>query len=133
VLDLVERARKEGWRLVALDCRFDSATATGSVVAGALASARRSEWRKVAAGTRPQAHPRSERRGRQCKDPGVSRSVAERIASLRSAGESYRAIAAALNQDRIASLQSGEWARVGRTRRAAYHPGRGAPPPRAAR
>src|SRR6266567_5230650 len=39
VFDLIARARDEGWRIVAIDCRFDSARTAGAIVAGAVAAA----------------------------------------------------------------------------------------------
>jgi DNA invertase Pin-like site-specific DNA recombinase len=40
VLDLVARAHDEQWRVVAVDCRFDSSTEAGAIVTWALIGAR---------------------------------------------------------------------------------------------
>jgi hypothetical protein len=44
---LVERAQREGWRLVALDVGLDTTTPAGELVAAALAMAARFEWRRI--------------------------------------------------------------------------------------
>jgi DNA invertase Pin-like site-specific DNA recombinase len=108
VLDLVELARTEGWRLVALDCRFDSATPAGELVAEGLAAARGLEWRKVkrpAPRRRWPAHSGTGSRANGTVDP----QVAERIGRMRAEGESYRAIAGALNDEGVAGAPDGTW------------------------
>ena len=43
----LERAQREGWRLLALDAGLDTASAAGELVAMALAMATRFEWRRI--------------------------------------------------------------------------------------
>lgn len=106
VLDLVARAHDERWRVVAVDCRFDSSTEAGAIVTWALIGARRSEWRKVApAPTRA----RPPRRAGPDRELAVAKSLVKRVTALRADGESYRAIAAALNRDGAVSPEGGEW------------------------
>jgi DNA invertase Pin-like site-specific DNA recombinase len=47
VAGLVERAHKEGWRLIALDIGLDLGTPAGELVANALGMAARFEWRRI--------------------------------------------------------------------------------------
>lgn len=98
VLDLVERSHSEGWRLVALDCRLDSSTPSGELVVDTLRAARRLEWRKAPDERRPRR--RTGREARPSPAPAdVDAAIVERIAAMRRAGQSIRAIAAELNAD----------------------------------
>src|SRR3954447_23844003 len=47
VCGLVERAHREGWRLIALDIGLDTTTPAGELVAAALAMAARFEYRRI--------------------------------------------------------------------------------------
>ncbi|HEY2789272.1 MAG TPA: recombinase family protein [Gaiellales bacterium] len=108
VLDLVARAHDERWRVVAVDCRFDSSTEAGAIVTWALVGARRSEWRKVATGPAP-TRARPARSASRDREVAVPKSLVNRITAMRADGESYRAIAAALNRDGVRSASGGEW------------------------
>jgi DNA invertase Pin-like site-specific DNA recombinase len=107
VLDLVERSDTEGWRLVALDCRLDSATPAGEVVVETLLAARRLAWRKVPTAKRPEREPGRNGQREPARPETVEPAVANRIATMRAGGQSYRAIAAALNDDGIAAPGTG--------------------------
>ncbi len=96
VLDLVERSHSEGWRLVALDCRLDSATPSGQLVVDTLRAARRLEWRKAQAVRRPPR--RTESDAKPIPDSAVvDPALVAQIVAMRRAGRSFRAIAAWLN------------------------------------
>lgn len=109
VLDLVERSDTEGWRLVALDCRLDSATADGELVIEALRAARRLEWRKVPTSKRREPQPGAGRAGTAATTGAVDAAVSDRIAAMRMDGLSYRAIAATLNERGIPAPQNRRW------------------------
>ena len=100
VLGLIERARREGWRLVALDVGLDSTTPAGELVAAALAMAARFEWRRI---SERQARSTTSSAARGARG-GASRSaVTWRIASpsLRTDGLSFAAIAERLNAEKV--------------------------------
>jgi len=109
VLDLLERSDAEGWRVVALDCRLDSATADGELVIEALRLARRLEWRKVPGAKRRDPEPGRGRGTRPGAPADVEPAVAARIAAMRMEGQSYRAIAAALSDAGVAAPGDGGW------------------------
>jgi hypothetical protein len=52
---------------------------------------------------------RPPRRGGPDRELAVAESLVERMTAMRAGGESYRAIAAALNRDGVASSGGGEW------------------------
>jgi DNA invertase Pin-like site-specific DNA recombinase len=108
VVDLVARAHDERWRVVAVDCRFDSSTGAGAIVTWALVGARRSEWRKVAAAPAP-ARARPERRAAPDRGAAVAKSLVKQMTAMRAGGDTYRAIAAALNREGVVSPAGGEW------------------------
>ena len=64
VLGLVERAQRQGWRLVALDVGLDSTTLAGELVAAALAMAARFEWRRISE-RQLEKHDELKRQGRR--------------------------------------------------------------------
>lgn len=96
VLGLVERAQREGWRLVALDCGLDTATPAGELVATALAMAARFEFRRASERQR-EKHAELRRQGRPRGRSAVPRDVADRIIESRERGLSFAKIAKGLN------------------------------------
>jgi DNA invertase Pin-like site-specific DNA recombinase len=103
--DLIQRAGDEGWRLVALDCRFDSALLSGQLAATAFATTRRLEWRRL--GARPHRRPQHPTNRASAGD--IPAEVVEKIILLRARGESYHSIAAALNRDHAPGAAPGQW------------------------
>ena len=95
VCGLVERANREGWRLIALDAGLDTTTAAGEMVAAALAMAARFEWRRISE-RQVEKHNALRRQGRRRGQVPVSAEIADRIIALRSDGLSLRAIGALL-------------------------------------
>jgi DNA invertase Pin-like site-specific DNA recombinase len=106
VLGLVERAQREGWRLVALDCGLDTTTPAGELVAAALAMAARFEWRRISE-RQTEKHAELRRQGRPRGREAASPELAELIAALRSEGLSFAAIAAELERRNVATVRGG--------------------------
>jgi DNA invertase Pin-like site-specific DNA recombinase len=106
VLGLVERAQRERWRLVALDCGLDTTTPAGELVAAALAMAARFEWRRISE-RQSEKHAALRRAGRPRGREAASPEVAGIIEALRSEGLSFAAIAAELERRKVATVRGG--------------------------
>ena len=109
VCGLVERAQREGWRLVALDCGLDTTTPAGELVATALATAARFEWRRISE-RQLGKHDELRRQGRPRGRAAVESEVADHIRRLRADGMSYARIAEDLNANGVATARGGaQW------------------------
>ncbi len=106
VCGLVERAQREGWRLIALDVGLDTTTPAGELVAAALAMAARFEYRRISE-RQLEKHEELRRQGRRRGRPGAPTALADEIRAARVAGHSFRAIAADLNERRTPTPQGG--------------------------
>jgi DNA invertase Pin-like site-specific DNA recombinase len=106
VLGLVERAQREGWRLVALDCGLDTTTPAGELVAAALAMAARFEWRRISE-RQLEKHAELRRRGARRGREAASSALADRIAAMREGGMAFAAIAELLNAERVPTVRGG--------------------------
>lgn len=106
VCGLVERANREGWRLIALDAGLDTTTAAGEMVAAALAMAARFEWRRISE-RQVEKHESLRRQGRARGGVAVPREVADRIIGMRAAGQSLRAIGATLEAEGVPTARGG--------------------------
>jgi DNA invertase Pin-like site-specific DNA recombinase len=106
VSGIVERAWREGWRVVAVDVGLDTATPAGEMVATALMMAARFEWHRISERQREkhEALRRAERpRGR----PSVPRQLADRLRELRAEGSTLAQIAERLNDEAVPTAQGG--------------------------
>jgi DNA invertase Pin-like site-specific DNA recombinase len=106
VMTLVERAQREGWRLICLDAGLDTSTPAGELVAMALAMAARFEWRRISERQR-EKHDALRRAGRARGRPTVAPDVADRIIAMRDAGMTYRAIASRLEDEAVPTAREG--------------------------
>ena len=107
VLQLVERARREGWRLIALDMGgADLTTPAGEMVVTALAMAARFEWRRISERQR-EKHDALRRAGRPRGRPAVPAELADRLIAMRAEGATYQAIADALNAEGAPTARGG--------------------------
>jgi DNA invertase Pin-like site-specific DNA recombinase len=106
VLGLVERAQREGWRLLALDVGLDSATPAGELVAAALAMAARFEWRRISE-RQQEKFTELRRQGRARGRASAPREVADLIIGLREAGSTWQAIADMLNGQKVPTPRGG--------------------------
>lgn len=105
---LMERSRKRGWALVALDLGVDTTTPSGEMVANVMATFAQFERRLIGQRTKDAlAVKRSE--GVQLGRPKVlSRSVQKRIQKMHRDGLSLRAIAERLNVDGTPTAHGGK-------------------------
>ena len=111
---LMERSRREGWGLVALDLGVDTATPQGEMMANVMATFAQFERRLIGQRTRDalaikraqaaQGH----RLGRPLELPEVTR---RRVVQLRAAGLSMDAVAHALTTEGVPTARGGRWAR----------------------
>lgn len=106
VLGLVERAQKEGWRIVVLDVGLDSATPAGELVIAALAMAARFEYRRISE-RQLEKHAALRRAGRPRGRQAASPEVADTVAALRSEGLTFAAIAEELERRRVPTVRGG--------------------------
>ena len=100
VATLVERAQREGWRLVALDVGLDLGTPAGELVANALAMAARFEWRRISE-RQQEKFAELRRQGRPRGRPSVPPAIADRIIGLRDTGQTWQAIADRLHAEKV--------------------------------
>lgn len=105
---ILDRSRRHGWQLVALDLGIDTSTAAGELVATMMAAVAQWERRSIADRTRDGMAQRK-RQGVHC---GRSRELPEpvvaRIVRDRQDGRSLAAIADTLNADNVATAHQGK-------------------------
>lgn len=106
VCTLVERAQREGWRLVALDAGLDTTTAAGEMVAAALAMAARFEWRRISE-RQVDKHQALRRRGEARGRPAAPTALADEVLGWRAQGRSLQSIANELNERGTQTPQGG--------------------------
>jgi len=95
----MERGRKRGWSLVALDLGVDTSTPSGEMMASVLATFAQFERRLIGQRTRD-ALAVKRAQGIQLGRPrGISEEVVERVGRLHEAGLSVAAIARKLNEE----------------------------------
>jgi len=104
---LMERSRREGWALVALDIGVDCTTPAGEMVANIMATFAQYERRLI--GERTRAGLAAKRAdgvvlGRRA---AISPEVLDRIVSERTQGRTYAAIAQGLEDDRVQTAHGG--------------------------
>jgi DNA invertase Pin-like site-specific DNA recombinase len=104
---LLERARREGWAVVALDLGVDTTTPAGELVANVMAAV--AQWERRVIGERTKAalavrRAEGVRLGRPCSIPD---SIRARILDERAHGLTLRAIAAGLDRHGIPTSRGG--------------------------
>jgi DNA invertase Pin-like site-specific DNA recombinase len=112
-LDIVDRANKEGWRLIMLDLNLDTSTYQGRFVVTVMSALAEME-RGIIASRQKDVH--KDRRDRGIVwgvDMGPKNKtpleVKDRILSSRAKGLSYRDIANALNADEVPTQNGRKW------------------------
>lgn len=106
---LMDRARQEGWNLVALDLGVDLGTPQGQLMANVMASFAMYERELIRQRTRDalaQAKARGQRLGAPSQVPPEVRS---RVLAERATGRTLRAIANGLTADGIGTARGGRW------------------------
>lgn len=104
---LLERSRRNGWAVVALDLGVDTSSAAGELVANVMVSV--AQWERRAIGDRTRAALQVKREqgvvlGRPRLMPAKIR---RRILRERARGRTYSAIADDLNRDEVPTAQDG--------------------------
>jgi DNA invertase Pin-like site-specific DNA recombinase len=109
VLRLAEAARDKGWRLVACDLGLDTGTPVGAFTLTALAAVAQLERDLIAQRTRD-ALAELKRQGVRLGRPvAIPEDIRQRVAELRTAGLSQRAVADQLNAEGVPTARGGRW------------------------
>lgn len=104
---VMERAKRKGWSLVALDFGLDTTTPAGEMVANVILSTAQYERRLIGQRTRDALAEKRAQGVRLGRPPKLDAELVERIAALRASGRSMRAIAAELNADETPTAHGG--------------------------
>jgi DNA invertase Pin-like site-specific DNA recombinase len=107
---LLERAQRRGWAIVALDLGVDMTTASGALVANVMSAVAAWERAAIAERTRHALAARRSQGVRLGRPPAVPDDVRERVRAMRAEGATLRRIAAQLAQDGIPTAHGGRWA-----------------------
>ncbi len=99
--NVVERARRQGWDLVALDTPVDMSTPTGEMMAGIVALFAQYERRLIAERTRAALRAKKAAGARLGRPRVLPEATALRIAEMRAAGATLRGIAEALTAEAV--------------------------------
>lgn len=105
---LMDRAKREGWRLVVLDLAIDTTTASGALMANVMASFAEYERRLIADRTSAALQAKKALGHRLGRPRTTSDVLARRIVQERDKGRSLRAIADGLNADSVGTEQGGQ-------------------------
>lgn len=105
--EVMERAQRRGWSLVALDFGLDTTTPAGELVANVMLSTGQYERRLIGQRTRDALAAKRAQGVVLGRPRELPVSVLERIRSARAAGESLRAIAAGLTADGVPTARGG--------------------------
>lgn len=105
--DLMERALREGWALVALDLNVDTSTPAGEMMAGVASVFAQFERRLTSQRTRDALAVKRAQGVRLGRPRTVLAPTRDRIVELRESGLSWRAVANVLNSEGLATGQGG--------------------------
>ena len=106
---LMERARKRGWSLCALDLGVDTSTPSGEMMASVLATFAQFERRLIGQRTKDALAVKRSQGVVLGRPREVPAAVIERVSELRSSGLSVAAIARRLNADGVDTPRGGRW------------------------
>jgi DNA invertase Pin-like site-specific DNA recombinase len=104
---VMDRAKRKGWSLVALDFGLDTTTPAGEVVANVILSTAQYERRLIGQRTRDALAAKREQGVRLGRPPALPDEVVQRIVAARHAGSTFRAIAAQLEMDGVPTARGG--------------------------
>jgi len=104
---LMDRSRREGWQLVALDLGVDTSTPAGEMLAGVLATFAQYERRLIAQRTRDALAVKRSQGARLGRPVLLPAAVRTRIATERAQGATLPAIADGLTRDAVPTAQAG--------------------------
>lgn len=104
---LMEQARRAGWELVTCDLAIDTSTPAGEATASMMAVFSQLERRLISQRTREALAVKRAQGVRLGRPSAVPREVVGRIVEAKAAGDSLRAIAAALTEEQVPTAQGG--------------------------
>ena len=104
---LMERSRRKGWALVALDLGVDTTTPQGEMVANVMASFAQFERKLIGQRTREALAVKRQMGVRLGRPPVLDDRIRRRIRRERSRGRSLAAIMADLNRDAVPTAHGG--------------------------
>jgi DNA invertase Pin-like site-specific DNA recombinase len=104
---LLERARREGWAVIALDLGVDTTTPAGELVANVMAAVAQWERRAIGERTRVALAVRRREGVRLGRPPSVTAEIRARVVAERGTGRTFRRIAAGLDADAIPTAHGG--------------------------
>lgn len=105
---LMERSRRKGWALVALDLGVDTSTPSGEAMANVLATFAQLERRLIGERTRDALAVKRQSGVRLGRPPVLDRRVVRRIVRLRRSGATLTSIADRLNRDGVSTAHGGQ-------------------------
>jgi len=105
---LMDRARRRGWALVALDLGVDTSTPSGALMSHVVAATAQYERDLIAARTRDALAARKASGARLGRRVAMDKATRARIAAEREEGRSLRAIADGLTADGVPTARGGE-------------------------
>ncbi len=105
---LMERSRREGWHLVALDLGVDTSTPQGELMANVMATFAQFERRMIGLRTKEALAVRRSQGVRLGRPPAVPADVVDRIRDHRAEGLSYAAIGQLLDADGVPRGHGGQ-------------------------
>lgn len=107
---LMEKAKREGWRLIVLDLAIDTTTASGALMANVMASFAEYERRLISDRTSAALQAKKAQGHRLGRPRTIGDDVLARVAQERSEGRTLQAIADRLNGDNVPTAQGGrQW------------------------
>jgi DNA invertase Pin-like site-specific DNA recombinase len=104
---VMDRAKRKGWSLVALDFGLDTTAPAGEMVANVILSTAQYERRIIGQRTRDALKAKREQGVRLGRPQVLADHVVHRIVAARDAGLSFRAIAAQLEADGVPTARGG--------------------------
>ncbi len=111
--NLMERSRRKGWALVALDLGIDTTTPSGELLSSVVASVAQYERRLIGQRTKEALAVKRQQGVRLGRPSVINPATARHIRRLRRAGRSYSKIADTLNAEHLLSPLGGRWYRSG--------------------
>lgn len=106
---LMERAKRKGWAIVALDLGVDTSTPAGELVANVMASVAQWERQVIARRTSDALQAKKAKGARLGRPVTLDPKVRARIVRERKAGRSFQVIAEKLTADGIPTARGGRW------------------------
>jgi hypothetical protein len=105
---VMERSRKRGWHVVALDLGVDTSSPSGEMIANVMATFAQFERRLIGARTREALAVRRSQGVRLGRPPTVPSVVVEQVLGLRAQGLSYAAIGRELDAVGVPTARGGK-------------------------